>query len=93
MDIAALREHIDVIDEKILQLISKRAELALAIGAEKKRGLLAVHNPTREETIIRRILSLNQGPLPDKDVGEIFTIIIKACLNLQITQVTRDGDY
>ncbi len=89
MDIAVLRTKIDAIDEKIVQLLNERADLALVIGAVKLQEQISVYSPEREEAVISRIVNMNRGPLPNKDVSEIFSLIIKACRELQASRITQ----
>ena len=47
MDISDWRKKIDELDEQIVQLISKRAEAAKAIGELKRETQLPVYEPGR----------------------------------------------
>jgi len=40
---------------------------------------LDIHNPAREDDIIRRVCELNEGPLDDDAVKGIFRKIIEEC--------------
>lgn len=74
------RESIDALDRQILQLINQRAEHARAIG-QLKQG--AIYRPEREAEVLRRIKSLNPGPLSSESVARLFREIMSACLALE----------
>jgi len=84
MDINALRNEIDHIDEHILNLLSKRAHYAIQIGKFKSQNELSIHSHEREEQIIKNVIAKNAGPLTENNIRSIFTQIIDACRNLQI---------
>lgn len=87
-DIALLNElriKIDEVDDQILELISRRGrlaeEVAQAKGEPPKQG--GYYRPDREASILRRILSHNDGPLADEEMARLFREIISACLALE----------
>ncbi len=77
--LSRLREEIDAVDKKLLRLLSKRAELALAIGKAKSRRAQGILDVGREKKVIGAICEANQGPLRDETVEAIFREIISAC--------------
>ena len=84
-DISALRQAIDEIDVKILDLINQRLLLAQKIGAVKKQGGTQVTDRQRERAIMERLLRTNNGPLVTKDLQRIFEAIIAAGRGVQKT--------
>jgi chorismate mutase/prephenate dehydratase len=80
-----LREKIDAIDEQILKLINQRAccaqEVAQIKLAEGEQG--AFYRPDRESLVLRRIQSLNTGPLADETAVRFFRELMSACLALE----------
>ncbi len=82
-ELEALRREIDSIDQRILELLNKRAEVALKIGEIKGRMGAPVYVPEREREVIGRIVSSNPGPFPNEAVKYIFREIISACVSLQ----------
>ncbi len=77
MSLKALRREIDEIDEQILRLLTRRAELALRVGQVKKRGGKRVFDPERERTVLRRMAKANPGPLPARAVEDIYRAIVR----------------
>jgi chorismate mutase/prephenate dehydratase len=81
-----LRNAIDDIDEKILDLINKRLLLAKKIGAFKKREGGQVMDGARESKIIQRLLGVNTGPLNRSALHHIYAEIIAASREIQKPQ-------
>jgi chorismate mutase / prephenate dehydratase len=91
-DLEALRAAIDAVDDEILALIHRRAQLAAEVGAHKhEKGGAPFYVPSREAQIIRRLLAENATHavaehvtrIPDEAVHGIFREIIGACLALE----------
>ncbi len=78
-----LRKEIDRIDEEILKLLNKRAEVALKIGEIKKAHNAPVYVPGRERAVLDRLVELNRGPFPNEALRYIFREIIAACVAIQ----------
>lgn len=83
MNLEELRNRIDEIDVNILELINKRAELALEIGKIKLKEKKKYYVPGREKEICKRLLKKNKGPLSDKLIKDIYQQIMSASLSLQ----------
>lgn len=84
-EIVILRDKIDRIDDQLLKMINRRAELAIKIGREKSRqgGNNHFHVPQREREIIERLQAANGGPFPDASVEAVFREIFSATLALE----------
>ncbi len=87
-----LRAEIDAVDDALLELIRKRARLASDVGEHKQdRGDAPFYVPSREASIIRRVLARNaeaaasdhQTKIPDEAIHGIYREIIGACLALE----------
>ena len=83
MDLNGKRFEIDRIDEKIVGLLGRRAEIAIEIGREKKANGKSLQDAEREEDVLQRIGELNKGPMSDLALLSIYRAIISACLDLQ----------
>ena len=80
-----LRKKIDAIDDKILQLINERGDLALKVSEHKKENSLKIYDPAREKEIEKKLLGSNPGPLSNEYVLSIFRELISGCRSLQRT--------
>ena len=83
MDIAEWRQTIDEMDEQIVQLISKRAEAAKAIGDIKRQGVLPVYEPQRETEVFEHVKRVNPGPLTSEQIVDVYMRIIDVMRTLQ----------
>jgi len=81
--IVQLRKRIDDIDEKLLELLNKRAEFAILIGKEKSKTKSNFHVPDREREIIDRITKINKGPFQNDSLKSIYREILSATLSLE----------
>lgn len=94
MDISALRQRIDLLDDVLLRIFNERARLALEIGHLKKGLDLPVFDPTREKRIFARMKQDNPGPLDDGAIVRMFERVIDESRRLErimTTEETEDG--
>ena len=80
-DLNKLRDDIDKIDTKLLDLISKRALIAQEVGKLKNDGV--IYRPEREAQVFSRLLNSNQGPLSNESITNIFKSVISNCRALE----------
>ena len=83
MDISVWRQKIDELDEQIVQLISRRAEAARAIGDLKRQVQLPVYEPGREQAVFDHVRAVNPGPLADGEMLHVYERIIDVMRTLQ----------
>jgi len=83
MDIADWRKKIDGLDEQIVELMSKRAEAAKAIGELKQQSTLPVYEPARETEVFEHVKRVNPGPLTDEQIVDVYIRIIDVMRMLQ----------
>ncbi len=69
------RREIDDIDSEMLRMLNRRASCALSIGKLKKQKNLPIHVPEREEAVLERLTSINEGPVPAESVRNVFQTI------------------
>ena len=85
-DINLLRQAIDGIDAKILDLINQRLSLTKQIGDLKKQSGLQITDASREKEILSRLLEKNTGPIGADRLLNIFEAIIAEGRNMQRTR-------
>ena len=83
MNLDDIRHQIDSIDYDLLDLLSRRADLVHEVGVVKKRDGLQIYAPEREEALLRRLVEMNQGRLPEKSIRAIYREIMSAALALE----------
>ena len=75
-----IRARIDVLDDRIVDLLGERAALAQDIGHAKSG---AKYRPEREAEVLRRVKARNRGPLPAPALTRLYTEIMSACRALE----------
>ncbi len=82
-ELAAVRSEIDKIDSSLLELINRRAALAIKARGFKRKASLQVYDPTREQQIQEKLVKTNKGPLSTESVLFVFREIVSCCRSLQ----------
>jgi len=90
--IKKLRRAIDDIDDRLLALINERLALAAQIGSLKQVAGSPTKDREREKHIIKRLKSLNSGPIDNQLLSRVFVDIIRASCHLQNTIRRDSGD-
>lgn len=86
MTLSRLRRQIDRIDLRILNLLNRRARVALRVGQVKKGRGLPVFDGRREMAVLDRLIKSNSGPLPKESIREIFARILSHSRWIQISR-------
>ena len=71
------RAQIDELDRKIVELLNERALHSLQIRDLKPSANMGLYDPKREEEILQKIASYNEGPLYGEHLREIYTTLLK----------------
>ncbi|MBK1826979.1 prephenate dehydratase [Haloferula rosea] len=97
MNLDDIRIGIDKIDRQLLDLLSQRADLVHEVGVVKKRDGLQIYAPEREEALLRKLVEMNEGRLPEKSIRAIYREIMSAALaledDLQIAYLGPEGTW
>ena len=80
-----LRNQIDSIDNHILKLLQKRADIAKKVGSLKAGTGTQIHIPHREYEILNRLKTQNHGIYPEDSIDKIWTEIFTASRSVQKT--------
>ena len=83
MNLDKMRKKIDALDRKIISLLNFRAEITKDIGKEKINTGKSIYSPEREMQVLRKIASLNKGPLKKSALEAIYREIMSASLALE----------
>lgn len=79
MTIDELRQRIDQLDERLVELLNERAHCALEIGKLKHTLGLEVYQPDREAEVLHHVQSHGKqagGPLGGEAIVRVFERII-----------------
>lgn len=81
--ISELRQEIDSIDDRVMELLNQRARLVIEVGRLKSAEKQEFHVPSRERQIYERLSAANPGPFPNEGLRSVFREIISASLALE----------
>lgn len=77
----ALREQIDEINLKILDLLCQRGQITSEIGRMKRAMGVPIYDPEREAEMLEMIQRANRGPFSNETIGALFKEIFAATLD------------
>jgi chorismate mutase len=84
VELARIRDRIDDLDRRIVELLNERATLGRAAGRAKRlAGRRAVKDPEREREVLLRVAMANPGPLAQADLLSIYRRIVSATRGLE----------
>lgn len=80
------RQSIDIIDNKIIELLAERSTCVAVIAEIKNQQNLPAYDAEREKYIIDSICKNNPTHYQSTDMTKIFRAILRAGLNQQLLQ-------
>lgn len=98
--LAPLRQKIDELDQKIVELLNARANIVVEVGKVKHQSGTPVYAPDREKIVLERIRKANRtvgGPLPDSCLEAIYRELMSGSFALEkplrIAYLGPQGSY
>jgi chorismate mutase/prephenate dehydratase len=95
-----LREKIDELDRKLVELLNARARIVVDIGKVKQTSGTPVYAPDREKIVLERIRQANRdvgGPLPNSCLEAIYRELMSGSFALErplrIAYLGPQGSY
>lgn len=79
-----LRERVDEVDRELVRALNERARIVQEIVAIKAETGAPIYDPKREEEILRRVVEMNDGPIYDSSMRDIFELILHRIRDLEI---------
>jgi chorismate mutase/prephenate dehydratase len=83
IELERLRQDIDRIDEKMVELLNQRAAIVVRIGELKKQTNIPIYAPDREKMILEKVRRLNKGPLPDRCLDAVWRELMSGSFALE----------
>src|SRR3954465_11898398 len=83
VELPQLRAEIDRLDDQLLSLLDRRAEVVKQVGEVKRRRRETFHVPGRERAVLERLTAAANGAFPRAAVRPVFREIMSACLSLE----------
>jgi chorismate mutase len=94
LNLDALRDEIDKIDEVIVRLLDSRARCAYTIGRLKHELGRPVYEPAREAAVLAHVRQVNtalEGPLDGDAVARLYERIMDEARRIQRLEAERDA--
>lgn len=81
-----LRQEIDQLDDKIIELLNKRMDVVQQVGSLKRDNKSAIYRPEREKAIVDRLEANSQGILSRAAIEAIFFEIFAVSRNYELPE-------
>ncbi|RMH25681.1 MAG: prephenate dehydratase [Planctomycetota bacterium] len=79
----ALRARIDEVDRRLVDLLNERARVVVEVGRLKRGSGTPIYAPHREAEVLKKVLSLNTGPLPARAVEGVYRELMSGSFALE----------
>jgi len=86
MELYAIRQKIDAIDEDLLKLLNDRMEFVHHVGEMKRGSGASIYRPEREKAIIQRLNKISKGRLTSSAIEAIFLEIFAVSRNFELPE-------
>jgi chorismate mutase/prephenate dehydratase len=83
MDLGPIREKIDALDRRMVELLNERLALAAEIGKLKRDTGGQIYVAEREDAVLRKVAELNKGPIKNEALQAIYREIMSAAIALE----------
>lgn len=83
LDLNELRKEIDACDAKIVELLNERFKIVLKVGEYKKSKGEPIRVPAREQAVLDKVCTLNQGPIKDETLCAVYRLIMDGAVALE----------
>lgn len=83
MDLEPIRQKIDQIDRQLVELLNERLSLASEIGKVKRSKGGQIYVAEREDAVLRKVTSQNEGPIKNEALKAIYREIMSAAIALE----------
>jgi chorismate mutase len=88
-ELDGLRRAIDDVDGRILELLTERVRLVLAVGDYKRKNGMQVYDPERERSLLERLSRAAIAPLDGDTVRRVFERLVDESRRIEQHHVQR----
>lgn len=86
-EVGEIRDRIEALDRRLLEMVAERMELARRIGQAKQASESATLDPGREAAVIRRAVETGRElGLPEEPVRELYWTLVGLCRSAQLEE-------
>jgi chorismate mutase/prephenate dehydratase len=78
-----LRQQIDALDGRIVDLLNERARIVVEIGRLKQATNIPIYAPDREKAVMEKVRRLNHGPLGDRCLEAVYRELMSGSFALE----------
>ena len=80
-----LRERIDGLDRRLVELLNERAAIVVEVGRIKRDSgeAVPIYAPDREQAVMQKVREANAGPLPDACIEAIWRELMSGSFALE----------
>ena len=82
-DLEPLRQRIDEIDRRLVELLNERARVVVEVGRFKRGRGVPIYAPHRESAVLKRALAASTGPLPPRTIEAVFRELMSGSFALE----------
>lgn len=79
----SLRGRIDALDKALVELLNERASIVVEVGELKRGSGIPIYAPHREADVLKKALSRNKGPLPNRAIEGVFRELMSGSFALE----------
>lgn len=81
--LAELRDKIDDVDRRVVELLNTRAKLVVDVGELKRGTGIPIYAPHREAAVLKKVIDLNEGPLPARTIEAVYREMMSGSFYLE----------
>lgn len=81
--LAELRDKIDDVDRRLVELLNTRANLVVDVGKLKRGAGIPIYAPHREVAVLAKVIGLSEGPLPERTIEAIYREMMSGSFYLE----------
>ncbi len=81
--IGELRDRVDQVDRELIRILNERALIVQELASSKAEAGKPLFDPKREEEILRKVAEVNEGPIYDSSMRDIFELILHRIRDLE----------
>jgi len=82
--IEELRKRVNEVDCELVRILNERARIVQGLSTHKLEAGVPLFDPKREEEILRKVADLNEGPIYDSSLRDIFELIMHRIRDLEV---------
>lgn len=83
MDLEPIRQKIDEMDRRLVELLNERLALTVEIGKVKRSKGGQIYVAEREDAVLRKVTAQNQGPIKNEALCAIYREVMSAAIALE----------